>query len=420
MVSAVAREMSRDQLFARLRKIAATLDRPLEARDIPQTMWRVLLSRFGSVAKARSAAGLPGPPLNHRWSEDGVLDEIRALARAGVTINHPGLKDTGREDVVGAIVTYFGSIVRARRLAGVPHPPHHYGGWSSWDDERVVAEILARHHAGEPLACSRVPGKLVAAAIRYFGGWPDAIEVAGLDYDAVRLRRRTYTDKELLDLLRDRARTHPDMRREDLAKLPFRDAVVRLFGSVDAALDRAGIEGWPRRVRERTLSARAVLEAVRARHRAGNSTRTATVQKEHHLLWFSGVVQYGTWRRVLAAARVPDVAPRAWRREEILEALRARLAKGKSLKTTTILRDGPALYAAAKKHFGGYVNAAREVDGAPWATINWTRDLVIKELRRAARAGNRVTTNRVSSALANAAGRYFGTFTAARRAAGLD
>ena len=83
-------------------------------------------------------------------------------------------------------------------------------------------------------------------------------------------------------------------------------------------------------------------------------------------------------------------------------------------------REEPALYDAAKKLFGGYVAAAREVDGAPWATVDWTPELVVAELRRVARDLPRVTARAVPSRLANAAERYFGTFTAARRAAGLD
>jgi hypothetical protein len=162
--------MSADELVGQLRGLASKLDRPLGARDVPLAMWRAILHRFGSVAAARELAGLPGPPTNSRWSEDGVLDEIRRLARSGVTITFNGLRDAEREDVNGAIVMYFGSIVRARWLARVPHPPRQLGEWTKWDEERVVAEILARHEAGEPLASSKVPPKFIAAAVTSAAG----------------------------------------------------------------------------------------------------------------------------------------------------------------------------------------------------------------------------------------------------------
>jgi hypothetical protein len=210
------------------------------------------------------------------------------------------------------------------------------------------------------------------------------------------------------------------MRREQIAELSFRPAIVRHFGSVDAALVRADLAGWPVRVREQTLSATVVIKALRARRRAGLSTRASSVQQESHLLWFSATVHFGTWSGALAVAKIENEAPGSWTRDEILEALRARVARNQSIKTTIVEREEPALYAAAKKHFGGYVAAAREVDGAPWATIDWTPQLIIEELRKLRRKDRRVTAKSVGSRIASAAERYFGTFTAARRAAGID
>lgn len=411
-----------DELVHALRRIAAKLKRPLSARDVPLGLWRALLREFGSVAAARTAADLPGPPLNHRWSEDGLLDEIRGLARDGVRIVHQDLKDAGREDVLGAITSYFGSIVRARRLARVPDPPRRTWIPERWDEERVVAEILARHRTGEPLASSKVPGRIVAAGIRYFESWPAAIEAAGLDYNDVRLRRPAYTTKELLALLRGLPCEQPDMSREDLFALSYHAALVRHFGSIDSALRRAGLDDWPPRIREQTHSATTVIKLLRARRQQFKSTTVVDLKTDNHRLWFSAMVHFGDWGSALAAAKLePDSVQRSfWTRDEILEALRARHARGDSLKTTTVLREDPALYAAAKSHFGGYVAAAREVDGAPWATIDWSRERVIAELKRHARSGGQLTQKDVGSPLANACGRYFGNFTSACRAAGVS
>jgi len=74
-------ELPRGELIRALRRIADKLDRPLSARDVPLGLWRAVLREFGSVASAREAANLPDPPLNYRWSEDELLDEIRKLSR---------------------------------------------------------------------------------------------------------------------------------------------------------------------------------------------------------------------------------------------------------------------------------------------------------------------------------------------------
>jgi hypothetical protein len=414
-------QVSPDELVRALRRIAAKLDRPLSARDVPLGLWRALLREFGSVAAAREAARLPGPLLNYRWSEDSLLDEIRRLARSGVRIVHQDLKDAGREDVLGAITGYFGSIVSARRLARVPDPPRKTWVPEPWDEERVVAMILERCRAGEPLASSKVPARYVAAGIRYFGSWPAAIEASGLNYDDVRLRRAEYTRSELLALLRELPRKRPDMSREDLFALSYQSALVRHFGSIDNALRRAGLDDWPPRVREQTLSPDTVIKMLRTRRREGESTTVMDVKTDSHLLWFSAMVHFGDWDGALAAAKLErDSVQRSyWTREMILDELRARHERGESLRTTTVLREAPALYHAAKKHFGGYVTAAREIDGAPWATIDWSRDRVIVELQGHARAGGQLTQLGVGSALANACERYFGGMRKACRAAGL-
>jgi len=209
------------------------------------------------------------------------------------------------------------------------------------------------------------------------------------------------------------------MTREDLFALPYQGALVRHFGSVDRALKRAGLEDFPPRVRGQMLDRASVITQLRARRASGKTTRVIDVQADDHLLWFSVKVHFASWDDALAAAKLaPEEIPRgSWTRETVLDALRARHASGRSLQTMTILREDPALHAAAKKHFGGYVAAAREVDGAPWATIDWSRERVIAELRTRVRAGEKLTQDGVGSPLANACGRYFGNFTSACHAA---
>jgi hypothetical protein len=134
------------------------------------------------------------------------------------------------------------------------------------------------------------------------------------------------------------------------------------------------------------------------------------------------MVHFGDWDAALAAANLErDSVQRSfWTREMILDALRERHDRGKSLKTRLIEREDRALYASAKTHFGSYVAAAREVDGAPWATIDWSRERVIAELKRLAREGVRLSQEEVGSALAGACHQYFGGMRNARRAAGVD
>lgn len=110
-----------------------------------------------------------------------------------------GLIDAGYRDLAGAISLYVGSIRRARRLARIPEPgtlPTDV--FERWDEDRVIGEIRDRHRNGKPLSAAKVPNKLYLAANRHCGGWQAAIEMAGLDYDYVRLSHRPGRERTCL------------------------------------------------------------------------------------------------------------------------------------------------------------------------------------------------------------------------------
>lgn len=416
----VVNGLRRAGVLDELRRIAEDLGRAVESRDLTEATWRAVRRHFGTMVAARRAAGLPDPRRNTRWSETLVLDEIRRLSRAGVVITQHELNKRSRSDLVGAISKYVGSIVRARRLARVPDPPPRLGTRERWDEDRVMAEIRARHRDGEPLARSKTPTRLVKAGMRYYGSWQAAIEVAGLDYDRIRQVRVPYTKRELLDLLRALHVANPGMTRAQLYKLPYHPALVERFGSIDAALQRAGLHGWPRRIRDRAMSREDVARALRGRHRAGQPTNWQTVQREHFHLWYSALLHHGEWARALEAAALPnDPMTNEWTRETILMALRERLAQGKSLKPADMLREASELYYSVRSYFTSYLAAVREVGDAPWALTRWTPKRIVAALRRKAGRARRITARIAGVSLVATSQYHFGSFSAACRAAGL-
>jgi len=150
---------------------------------------------------ARRAANVARPPSGiRRWSALAVINELRRIQRAGrVRMTFRGLEDAGHSALAGAIQLHIGSIARARSLARIPEPgtlPTDV--FERWDEDRVIAEIRDRHRDGESLASSKVPTKLYLAAKRHCGGWPAALEIAGLDYDEIRLSRRPWTREDVL------------------------------------------------------------------------------------------------------------------------------------------------------------------------------------------------------------------------------
>jgi hypothetical protein len=228
-----------------------------------------------------------------------VVAEIRTLHGEGVTIRYRDLELAGREDLVGAIRVYAGSIVRVRVLAGVPHPPRVVSVQETWDEDRVVEDILELHRAGEPLAYSRAPRNLLGAGQRYFGSWENALFGAGLDPDEIRLRRRPYDDEEMLQRMRDLAREQPTMNVGELHKHPDGQALARRYGTLDAGLEVAGLTDWPVRLLHDVYSTEEVIAALRARHRAGKKLRASALDsKLRHAI----VRRFKTFEVALAAA----------------------------------------------------------------------------------------------------------------------
>ena len=188
-----------------------------------------------------------------RWSVEAVVAELRRIHRAGrVRLTANALIAAGHSGLASAIHKHVGSIHRARRLAGIPSPGRREPDEiEHWDEERILAEILARHRAEEPLAYKQTPTKLVDAAVYYYESWRGAIEAAGIDYDTIRRSNAPWTRERIIEALRTAARSNRrGVGADGAAPSAVWLAARRMFGSVRAALDAAGIK--PEQVLRRT------------------------------------------------------------------------------------------------------------------------------------------------------------------------
>lgn len=116
-------------------------------------------ANFGSVAAARTAAGLPSRLQRDTvWTEDRVIEALREYVRAG-----------GRKlphALESACAARFGSVTAARQAAGVPVLRRR-----QWTKETLVREI--QKHGGLPVALFR-------AIKRFFGSTQAARQAAGV------------------------------------------------------------------------------------------------------------------------------------------------------------------------------------------------------------------------------------------------
>lgn len=398
--------------------------KPLRQADLPKPLSDALLHHFGSIARARSAAGLAALGRTRQWSIERVVAELRKLHRAGVELRMFDLKALGRHDLVSAAAKYAGGLDRARRLAGVPAPERRKGLAPPWDPASIVSEIRSRHRSGETLAHGKAPRPLVRAGCYFFGTWAAAIEAAGLDYDRIRLVRPAYDKDELLDTLCGLARKHPNATLGDFSRKPLQKYKIQLkrhFGGIAKAAVAAGLHDWPKRRKHALLSATAVKAALRERQRNGETLHENPVAREDPHLVASARRRFGHWRAALEAAglarKVP--LPRAWTTESVIQSLRERHRAGLPMNPAAFRRDDYGLYQAAGRLFGDYWTAARKA-GVFKPPPVWTKERVLRELRALGRGGDPVTTTRAGMHLASACSRFFGSFGAACREAGVQ
>ena len=243
-----------------------------------------------------------------------------------------------------------------------------------WDKPRIKAELRRLYRAGANLsynALAKRKQSLVSAAAYHFGSYRAAVESADIDYASV-TRRPRWTKQNIIRLIKQARRKGEDLhwsavtrRRDELGKAAFASLQPRLFGRWDRALSAAGLDA-------------------------------------------DEVSRY-----------------RRWDRNTVAFELRSRAMDDEPLNSGAIQQDDSGLHAAAVRHFGSYdaaLRAARVDPGEVRRRRTWTKQDVIRALKSAQRAGKHLgdsSIRRADPALYGAAVRLFGTFTAARRAAGI-
>ncbi|MEO8705710.1 MAG: hypothetical protein ABI867_37105 [Kofleriaceae bacterium] len=292
-----------DHVVDQLRTCARSLGRSPLNDELPYRLQQALLRHFESFDAARTAAGLEKPePPHKKWSHERVLEELRREHARGTRITESGLTAAGNKGLVHAIRTYVGSLPQARRLAKVPEPvpiPRSESFIKKWDAELVLSELRDLAAAGQSIARSKVPNRLLRAAQRYWDSYQDAVEAAGFDYDEICLGH-SYDDDELLARLRALAAERPDMTVGELAHHSTGNTLMRRFGSVEIAARRAKLVNWPLRVSFKRLPVEMLRGALQRRLAKGLSLARGEVERSDPRLVYGVERIHPVWAVALA------------------------------------------------------------------------------------------------------------------------
>lgn len=233
--------------------------------------------------------------------------------------------------------------------------------------EDVIRQIVARELANESIDASKVERgspDLFAAANELFGTWETALRYAGIPNYERRIVEDLTCDAVIRKLRHLCNNGYSLGSRHNQKRDPqLFEATRKHFGTWRKGLTAAGIDIDRLYRGTRGRQHGEVVEAIQRRQEQGLRMNRCFVMLEDNDLCMIGLRLFGSWGRALAAAGIelPDHNS-TWDGERIIKAIQWRYAKGGSLQHKEVRKSERELYNAARRHFGSW-HAAREAAG---------------------------------------------------------
>jgi hypothetical protein len=242
-----------------------------------------------------------------------------------------------------------------------------------WDKTNIAQALKKLHKQGSDLSYNSLAKKkqsLVSAAAYHFGSYRRAIERAGINYDEV-IRRPRWTKASVISHIKEAKRAGTELhwsavtkRRDELGKAAFASLQPRLFGSWDRALHAAGLDADEVN-RYRKWNKNTVVAELKARARDGEPLNSGAIQRDDPGLHAAAVRHFSGYDHALRAAKLDPEKVRqrkVWQRPDVIRGLKQAKKSGTHLSDSVIRREQPALYGAAVRLFGSFT-AARTAAG---------------------------------------------------------
>lgn len=127
-------------------------------------------------------------PFSKHWKGNMVIEHI--IRRYGRRPLNHHYYVTNYPDVHAAGVRIFGNWKNTIEAAGIDYA--EVRKYQTWTKEKIIAQIKKLHADGKPIYSNyaqRHYKSLYMAAVKRFKGWKEAVTLAGIDYNGIRLRR---------------------------------------------------------------------------------------------------------------------------------------------------------------------------------------------------------------------------------------
>jgi len=239
-----------------------------------------------------------------------------------------------------------------------------------WTKQKIVAHIRGLSQRGEDLSYNCIARRrqgLLSAANYHFGSWKNAVEAAGIDYDGQVRRIPKWTRDRIVETIRLARDAGADLSWTSISKHPeysgMAYAAIRSsrFGSWDDALRAAGID--PSRVRRyESWDEAKIIRRIQERAAAMLPLNSKAMQQDDCKLFNAALKRYEGWDRALQAAGIdPERVYKRhrWSKDRIKRRIKELNAKGQDLAAPAMRANHSALYSAACKYFGSWTAARR-------------------------------------------------------------
>jgi hypothetical protein len=239
------------------------------------------------------------------WYEglgERIKEKIRSLATNQEEVSARAVY-LRHGDIYTAGVKKFGSWDEALRAAGFDPktvrktPPKR-------SREEVLDNLRRLQSQGRSLAYSSIAQHdtaLMAAIERRFGGYKNAVEAIGLDYDSLRKQHKPYTKEELLGALRElhaqgRSLAFSSVREFDAG---LADAIITRFGDYRHAIEALGFDYQSIRKRRDSYAENELLDALSNLKQQGMSLASSELREFDPKLAAAVVNKFGSYRRAI-------------------------------------------------------------------------------------------------------------------------
>ena len=240
----------------------------------------------------------------------------------------------------------------------------------NWSKEIIVQEIQRLQGEGVPLYSHHMRKtyqELLAAGMRHFGGWKEAVRQAGFCYEEVR-RYRKWTNESIQETIQKLYSEGVDLSFRSMmlstyAPMVYASIRAQHFGSWRNALQAAGLPS-EEIYRYRSWDDQVIINEIQKLHQKGTDLSSKKMDDSSNTLIATARRRFGTWEKAIQDAGLDYSTIRRrqrWSAEMILEKMRPLLEQNPKMRGSDVKAQNPALFAAICKprFFGNWKKALR-------------------------------------------------------------